>query len=45
MELSEEAIKMRKEYYKKYRESHREQIKGYQANYWEKKAQEQKDEK
>ena len=41
--ITEEAIKQRRAYYKKWRATHKEQIKTYNTRYWEKKAKESKD--
>lgn len=39
--LSEEALKKRREYFKRWRQEHRDRVKEYQARYWAKKAKEQ----
>ena len=37
--LTDKALQERKNYYKQYRQTHKEQIKEYNRKYWEKKAQ------
>lgn len=42
--LSEKVIQIRKDYYKKWRDSNKDKIKKYQENYWIKKAENNKNE-
>lgn len=37
--MTDKALKKRREYYKKWRDTHKKQIRGYMAKYWEKQAQ------
>ena len=41
--MNEEALKQRRAYYKKWRATHKEQIKTYNKRYWEKKAKESRE--